>query len=201
MGHKKINVRDEHEEQGELEGLELPSVDEGTNEEKQLEPEREASIIEEELKKLRAEAEANYDKYLRSVAELENYKKRAIRERSDLLKYAGENLARDILEVVDQLDIALKHEATGSIEEFVRGFEMVRDNLLNILERHQVKSEASLGVPFDPQKHEAMASVPSADYDEGMVMEVFRKPYFFKDKLLRPGQVVVAKKMENSEND
>ena len=144
------------------------------------------------LAEYRAEAEANYDKYLRAVAELENFKKRAIKERADLIKYAGEGLARDILEIVDQLQLALKHEGAGPVDDYLKGVKMVFDNFVTILSRHQIIGEDSIGKQFDPQKHEAMASVLMPDTEPGVVVEEFKKAYFFKDKLLRPGQVVVA---------
>ena len=158
-------------------------------------------VEDEELTKLRLEAEANYDKYLRSVAEFENYKKRALKERSDLLKYGGESLARDILDIVDQLKIALKHEGSGTAEEFMKGVRMVFDNLIQVLARHQVVGEDSVGKPFDPTKHEALATIPSEEYAAGTVMEEFKGAFMFKDKLLRPAQVVVAKEKDSPKDN
>ena len=198
MSHKKINVEEEKTaeqtaEKGDIEELVMPTPDADEAETGEV-LENETNVVDEELAKLRAEAESNYDKYLRAIAELENYKKRAIRERADLVKYAGEGLARDILDIVDQLQLALKHEPTGSLEEFMKGVAMVHDNLLSILAKHQITGEDSVGKPFDPQKHEAMAMVPTADSEEGLVIEEFKRPYFFRDKLLRVGQVIVSKK-------
>ncbi len=142
--------------------------------------------------RLRAEAEENYDKYLRAVAELENYKKRAVRDRADLIRYAGEPIARDILEVVDNLELALSRHGAIENTEVIRGIQLILDQFLSILERHQIKPESAMGQIFDPQKQEAVAIVPSADKPAGTILEEFKKAFFFKDKLLRPGQVVVA---------
>lgn len=133
------------------------------------------------------------DKYLRAVAELENARKRHARDRSDLIKYAGESLARDLLEVLDGFDLALKQDNKGSLEEFVKGMTIIQGQLRGIFERHSIKPESLLGKQFDPNKADAIALMPSDEIDEGVVMEEFKKAYHFKDKLLREGQVVVSK--------
>jgi molecular chaperone GrpE len=136
----------------------------------------------------------NYDKYLRAVAELENFKRRAQKERSDLLKYNGENLARDLLEVLDNLERAIIASESSSGEEFVSGVKMICEQFLQIFDRHGIRSETALGGQFDPAKHEALASVPTEEKEPNSVIDEYRKAYFFKDRLLRPGQVVVAVK-------
>ncbi len=144
------------------------------------------------LEELKAEAKENFDKYLRALADLENVKKRAARERADLLKYANENLARDVLEVVDNLERAVAQKTTGSSEEIMAGVKLVLDRFLSILEGYAVKGESSVGMQFDPNKHDALASVPTADAAPGTIIEELKKLYYYKDKVLRHGQVVVA---------
>ena len=143
---------------------------------------------------LESEVKENYDKYLRAVAELENFKKRSIRERSELLKYAGENLARDLLEVADNFQIAFSQNVgtAGASEEFAKGMRMIWDRFKAILEQHSIKGESYLGKMFDPNKQQALASVPTPGQAPGTILEEFKQTFFFKDKLLRPGQVVVA---------
>lgn len=143
------------------------------------------------IESLRREVAENYDKYLRAVAELENFRKRTMRERADLLRYAGENLARDILEVADNLERALAADSSAQ-EDFIKGIRLTYDRLLSILEQHGIKGEPAVGKPFDPTKHEALASVPTDGAAAGTVLDEFKKAYFFKDKLLRVAQVVVA---------
>ena len=143
-----------------------------------------------ELDDARLESRENFDKYLRAVAELENFKRRSAKERADLLRYAGEGLARDILDVVDDLERALSQPAAG--EEFSKGIKLIYDRFLNILDRHSIKPDSGLGTMFDPKKQEAIASLPTLDKPPGTVLEEFRKAYFFRDKVLRHGQVVVA---------
>lgn len=143
---------------------------------------------------LKDEAQQHYDKYLRAVADLENYKRRAQKERSDLLRYAGENLARDLLEVVDNLELALNQNASASGSDILKGVEMIHKQFLSVLDRHSIKGEQAVGELFDPNKHQAVTAVPSEEYAPGTILEVFKKTYFFKDKLLRAGQVVVSRK-------
>ena len=142
------------------------------------------------------QSEENHDKYLRALAELDNFKKRSIKERADLIKYSGENLARDILNIVDDLERALNSACGGTSEGFLDGIKLIADNLVSTLKKHQIEGEPSVGKPFDPQKHEAMATVPTADCEPGTVIEEIKKLYLFKDKVLRVGQVVVAKETE-----
>lgn len=145
------------------------------------------------VERLKAEAEESYDKYLRAVAELENIKKRHLKERSELIKYAGEHLARDILEVLDNLQLAAARpvgEQGGG--DIVKGIQLIVDQFTSILERHSIKAESCISKPFDPQKQEAVSAVPTRDHPPGTVIEEFKRAYFFKDKLIRPGQVVVA---------
>lgn len=136
----------------------------------------------------------NYDKYLRAVAELENFKRRAQKERSDLLKYNGENIARDLLEVLDNLERAIAVSETSTGEEFVSGVKMICEQFRQIFDRHGIRAESAIGDQFDPTKHEALASVPTEEKESNSVIDEYRKAYFFKDRLLRPGQVVVAVK-------
>ena len=144
------------------------------------------------IERLTKESEANYDKYLRAVADLENVKKRAIKERSDLIKYAGESLARDLLEVLDHLELALAQKTPGVNEELFKGVSMVRDQFVGIFERHSIKIKSGIGKPFDPEYQEVVANIPSDKHEPGTVIDEFRKAYLFKDRLLRPAQVAVA---------
>ncbi len=152
-----------------------------------------------ELAVAKREGAENLDKFLRTAAELENIKKRNIKERQELIKYAGENLARDMLDVADGLELALNQENKGSLEEFVKGVELIRTQLQSVLERHQIKAESLLGKDFQPEKAEALATIPTEGKKVGKILEEFKKAYHFKDKLLRPAQVVVGKEAEKEE--
>lgn len=155
-------------------------------------PSSDAAAQAELIARLEAEVKENYDKYLRALAEMENTKKRALRERADLIRYAGEHLARDLLEIADNFQLAFAQDLSGVPEQFVQGFRLISDRFVEILAKFEVKPESALGTPFDPNKQQALTSVPTADHPPGTVIEEFKKAYFFKDKLLRPGQVVVS---------
>ncbi len=164
-----------------------------------VEEENEAVEEEDELEAAQREARENHDKYLRSLADLENVKKQNLRERRDLLMYAGEGLARDLLDIVDGLNLAVNQENKGTLEEFSKGIALIYSQFESVLERHSVKSESLIDQKYDPEKAEALAAVPTEDQEKiGCVLEEFKKAYYFKDKLLRPAQVVVGKVMEES---
>ena len=148
--------------------------------------------LRESVDRLRSEAEENRDKYLRSLAELENFRKRAIRERSELLQYAGEHLARDLLDVVDSLELAVTHESTSASNDMRTGIRMILEQIKSVLERHSIRGESAKGKQFDPKTQQALTTVPNDEVPPGTVLEELKKFYFFKDKLLRAGQVVVA---------
>lgn len=145
----------------------------------------------EELAAMQAEAKENHERYLRALADFDNYKKRAIKERSELLKYQGENLAADLLEVVDNFERALATEG-GDVASVKSGVEMIYKQLMDLLSKHGVRGESSIGKPFDPQIHQAISQAPAADFAAGTVCSELKKAYFIKDKLIRVGQVVVA---------
>lgn len=131
------------------------------------------------------------DKYIRSLADFENFKKRSIKERSEMLKYQGERVFVDILEVVDNLELAIQYSEAdaGKLRD---GIKMIYKILVDILGRWEVRSESGIGKDFDPSKHAAISKVVLADAKPGTITNELKKTYFFKDKLLRPGEVVVA---------
>lgn len=150
-----------------------------------------------EMEKLRAELAEQKEKHLRVLAEFDNYKKRVLKERSELVKYQGEQVLLDILPIMDNFDLALQH-LDADPAKVREGVEMIHKELLGVLSKWEVKPEPSLGLEFDPTKHSALSKVPTADAKAGTIISEFRKPYFYKDKLLRAGEVVVA--VEPNEN-
>lgn len=143
------------------------------------------------VEELKAEAKENFDKYLRALADLENFKKRSVKERSDIVKYSGENIVRDLLEIVDNFERALQQK-TGSTEEILTGIRLIYERFLAILNGYSIRAESAVGLPFDPSKHDALSTVKTGEKPAGTVIDELKKAYFYKDKLLRPGQVVVA---------
>ena len=149
----------------------------------------------EKLNEKEKECAVNYDKYLRAVAELDNYKKRTAREKTDIIKYGKEDVIRDILPFVDSLDRALEHaESNTDIQAFKEGLKLIQDQLLCSLKKHGVERIECAGKEFDPNFHEAMQQVNSEHHEENKVINEFERGYLLNGRLLRPSKVSVCKK-------
>jgi molecular chaperone GrpE len=151
------------------------------------------------LEEKEKEAAANYDKYLRTVADLENYKKRAIREKSDIIKYGNEELIKDILPFVDSLDRALEHD-TGDVQAFKDGVALIQYQLLSCLKKHGVERIETAGLNFDPNFHEALMQMESDKHEDNKIVSEMERGYLLNGRLLRPSKVCVCKN-KNKEND
>ncbi len=145
--------------------------------------------------KTKEAAEAN-EKYLRTYAEFDNYRKRMQRDLADFRKYANEQLAGELLTVMDSMDLALKHasEAGEAGEGLRQGVELVFKQLRDTLEKFGVKQFSSEGEKFDPAKHAAMLQVVNDDVPENTVVQVLQDGYMYHDKVLRHAKVGVSKK-------
>lgn len=133
------------------------------------------------------------NEYLYLRAEFENYKKHAIKERSELLKFGAERVARDVLEVMDNFERALQVAPTPeSLNTYKTGVEMTAKELKEALSKHGIQEVPSEGQPFNPLHHEAISSEITISVPEGSIARVFKKPYKLHDKVIRMGQVVVA---------
>ena len=132
--------------------------------------------------------------YLYLRAEFDNYRKQAIKERSDLVKFGGERIAKDLLDTLDIFESALASEVTPeTLKNFVSGIELTAQQLRSVLNKHHIQELPALGQAFDPYLHEALGSEPSDTVTPGHVSRVFKKAYKYHDKVLRPAQVIVAK--------
>ncbi len=130
------------------------------------------------------------DKYLRALAELDNYRKRQERDREIARTYATEALLRDVLPVVDDLETALSIQ--GSLESIREGVALALRHLVNALEAKGMKAIEALGQPFDPRFHEAMGFLPAAGKAANTVVAELKKGYVFHDRVLRPARVQIA---------
>jgi molecular chaperone GrpE len=134
------------------------------------------------------------DKLLRMAAEQDNFKKRMQRERETAFKYAEENILRELLPSLDNLERAVEQcQCSPDAGVLLAGVEMTCKGLLNTLEKFGVKPLAGAGQPFDPNFHEAVAMEPSADVPENLILQEYQKGYMFKDRLIRAAKVVVSK--------
>ena len=148
-------------------------------------------LAETEKKLAEAHEQRKYD-----LAEAENYKKRALRERGELLRYNGEKVLKDLLDVVDNFERALEHAEGASKESLLEGLVMIKNGLMKVLEKNEVKAMNCVGEKFDPNVHEALTMCPDPGKEDGTVMAVSQQGYLFKDHLLRPAKVVVVKNPE-----
>ena len=142
------------------------------------------------------------DKWLRAVADNENYKKRVKRDTDDAVTRKTQSLLTSFLPTIDNLDRALEiaepvaaqvpKEVAGNVEQVVKGLRMVRDEFLSGLKKHGIEPVPSVGVPFDPAIHDALQQIDSPDHAPGVVIREFEKGYKLGERLLRPARVIIA---------
>ncbi len=141
---------------------------------------------------LKAGVEEQKKKYLYLYAEFENYKKRAIRERSDLVKFGNESLVREILSVVDNLERALNHAGDANKDALVTGIQMVSQQFKDALSKFGVQIIPTAGLKFDPEKHEAVSQEVLEGKEAGTIVREHQRGYTLHGRLLRPAKVVVS---------
>jgi molecular chaperone GrpE len=156
----------------------------------------------EEVERMAGQLVENRDKYVRLLADFDNFRRRAHKDRQDVIKYGHENLVKDLLSTVDNLDRAIEHAHQsdgGDLASLLQGVELVQRELYAVLAQHEVNVIDAEGAPFDPSLHEAMAQVQDDSAPANSVIEVLQKGYQLRDRLLRPARVVVAKGPADSE--
>lgn len=153
-----------------------------------------APTIEEQLQAAQDEAAGNKDLYLRALADLENYRKRAQREKEDAFRFANDNILRNIIPVLDNLERAIEHARTVEEDQgaLLEGVEMTLEQFRKVLESSGVKPVESQGLPFDPNFHQAMGQIPTGDQPPNTVVQELQKGYLLNERLLRPAMVMVA---------
>jgi molecular chaperone GrpE len=147
----------------------------------------------EQLNAAQAEALENRDHYLRARADLDNFRKRAQREKEDLLKFSNETILRELLPVIDNLERALQHAATDGEKGLLQGVELTLGQFSKVLEKFNVVAIEPLGEIFDSARHEAMGQIESAEQPPNTIVQLLQKGYLLNDRLLRPAMVLNAK--------
>lgn len=152
------------------------------------------------MDQLRAENADLKDKLLRALADTENLRRRAEREKAEATLYAATNFARDLLSVADNFGRAMaalpdgaREKADEAIKNLLSGIEMTERELLQVFERHGIRRLEPLGEKFDPNLHQAVFEVPTAEKPAGTVMQVAQSGYAIGERCLRPAMVGVAK--------
>lgn len=143
-----------------------------------------------ELDQLRGERDELKDLLLRRQADFDNFRKRTERERSEYLQYAGMELVRDLLPIVDDFERALKAESASP--EYAKGVEMIHHRMLETLKKLGLEPIETEGAKFDPHLHQAIERVETSDAPDGTILGEFQRGYRFKGRLLRPSMVRVA---------
>jgi molecular chaperone GrpE len=155
-------------------------------------PEGRIHQLEEQLAAKEKECRENWDRFLRERADLENFRKRASREKEELLNYCTKSLIEEILPVVDSLERALGHVSEEGDSAVVEGIRMTHGMLVAALRKFGVTAVETAAAPFDPAFHQAMSQVPTDQYPPNTVVQEFQKGYLLKDRLLRPAMVSVS---------
>jgi molecular chaperone GrpE len=146
----------------------------------------------------RSEADEYKDKYLRAVAELSNYRKRAEKDREDSLRYANTGLVRSLIPVLDNLErvVASAAEHPDNTAAVVDGVKLTIQSFRKALADNNVSSIEAQGQPFDPAVHEAMMQQPSDQYDTPTVLQVLEEGFKLLDRVIRPARVIVSKPVD-----
>jgi molecular chaperone GrpE len=177
------------------EGMSLPAVESPPAGDKKGENgNREVEGLKKKLEEKEKEAKENFDRFLRMAADLDNFKKRAAKEKEEYVKFANEDLMKAVIPFIDNLERAVNHaqkaQDTGVMIEGVR---LTIQQVLQALNKFGVSSFESVGKPFDPARHEAMMVVETDQHEPNQVMEEFQRGYLLYDRLLRPATVSVSK--------
>lgn len=146
-----------------------------------------------QAEELKEEAKKNHDQYLRALAELENIKKRAVREREDYIKFATLPIIKKLLPVIDDLDRALNSSNSNQDYEILsKGVQMIAKSLHEMIKHEGVEAIEAVGQPFDPQFHQPLSVEGGSEHPENTVIEEFQKGYIMHGRVIRPSLVKVS---------
>lgn len=153
----------------------------------------EPEIVLSELEQAQKLADENYQRYLRVQADFDNFRRRSRQEKEEFAKYASSKLIEQLLPILDNFERALETgKDTKDLESLLKGIDMIFRLLSQVLEQEGLKPIEAVGQPFNPEYHQAIMTVESAEHDEGIVIEEIQKGYNLKDKILRPTMVKVS---------
>ena len=183
----KEPAEEEQEEEQEVQDLEEDAI---VEEEKELDPLEE---LQQQLKKKDQELAEQKGYFLREKADLENFRKRLIKNKEDAVQYANQRLLKELVQINDNLDRALRASNT-SLETFKEGVEMIQKQFTTFLKNQKVEQIEALGEPFNPSLHEVMTQQESEDHDENTVIQEYSKGYTLNGRILHSAKVVIAKK-------
>ena len=186
---KQIPIEEGADEAEEVKAEEAEEKAEGEAAE-ETEKEDKENKAEEEAKKAE---EAESERYMRLMAEFQNFKKRAAREKSDIHAYANEKIVGELLPVLDNFERALDAEG-GDLEAYAKGMQLIFEQLKTALENAGLEEIKAMDETFDPNVHNAVMTDNLEDKEDGTITKVLQKGYKLKDKVIRPSMVAVKKK-------
>ena len=167
-----------------------PEEGDSAEEEKKLSPMEE---LQEQLKKKDVELVEQKSDFLREKADLENFRKRLVKEKTDAVQFANERLLKELVEIDDNMNRALNTPNT-SLESLKEGVEMIQKQFATFLKNQKVEPVEAIGKPFDPSLHEVMTQLESEDHEENTVIQEYSTGYTLNGRILRSAKVVISKK-------
>ena len=167
-----------------------PEEGDSAEEEKKLSPMEE---LQEQLKKKDVELVEQKSDFLREKADLENFRKRLVKEKADALQFANERLLKELVEIDDNMNRALNTPNT-SLESLKEGVEMIQKQFATFLKNQKVEPVEAIGKPFDPSLHEVMTQLESEEHEENTVIQEYSTGYTLNGRILRSAKVVISKK-------
>ena len=172
---------------------ESPVEESAKPDEKPLEKMTKSELLE-KINELKEASDKNHDLYLRSEAEIENIKKRNRKDKEEWVKYANETLIKEILPVMDNLEMAISHsQEENSIQALMEGVELTLKGLRDVLGKSGLEEVKAEGEPFDPNFHHAVSEQADGDVEPGIILQELQKGYMLKKRLIRPAMVIVSK--------
>ena len=190
---KHIKIEDGKDEAEEVKAEEKAPEEEVPEEASGEDKAGEAETAEKAAADEKAAAEAESERYMRLMAEFQNYKKRAAKEKTDTLQYANEKIVGDLLPVIDNFERALATE-TDDLEGYAKGMQLIFEQFKKALENAGLEEIKAMDEDFDPNVHNAVMTDNIEDKDDGKITKVLQKGYKLRDKVVRPSMVAVNKK-------
>lgn len=204
---EEMTVEENEVLEGETVDVESSSENEETSaegkvnddESKELTPEDTIILLEAEIEKLKEENSSLKDQYLRKHADFENFRRRMNKEKQDSIKYGNQGLLKDLIEVIDNFERAIKaSEDSQDMESFREGIAMIEQQFANMLKTNWgLEKIEAVGQEFDANMHEALMMEDSEEFEVNTVLEDFQTGYKLRDRVLRPSKVKVAKPVVN----
>ncbi|MGD8229516.1 MAG: nucleotide exchange factor GrpE [Desulfobacteraceae bacterium] len=189
----EVNTEKDPEAEKSIQDEEIPVEKTETVDEKPLEKMTKAELLE-KIAELQEASQKNHDLYLRSEAEIENIKKRNRKDKEEWVKYANETLIKEILPVMDNLEMAISHsQQENSIQALKEGVELTLKGLRDVLGKSGLEEVKAEGEPFDPSYHHAVSELADENVEPGIILQELQKGYVLKKRLIRPAMVIVSK--------